>query len=99
MASGIALARARARELLYLQNPRLWAWYPFLPVVRQQPDGARQCGVLYDARGMSGKYGFACTVFLVNLFALPPTEAELLAKPRCVYDTFEGAIRSLEMAR
>jgi hypothetical protein len=28
-------------------------------------------------------------VFLTNLFMLPPTEAELFALPRCVYDTAE----------
>ncbi len=47
-----------------------------------------QLGLLYDAKGASGTYGHNCTVYLVNLFELPPTEAEFLLLPRCVYDTF-----------
>jgi len=82
--------RATARDLHYFAHPELWPHRPFLPVIRQAlGDSARQCGLLYDARGVSGLYGFGCTVFLCNLFALPATEAEFLAQPRCVYDTFE----------
>jgi hypothetical protein len=43
--------------------------------------------VLYDARNVSGIYGYGSTVFLVNFFALPRTETELLARPRYVYDS------------
>jgi hypothetical protein len=45
--------------------------------------------VLYDASGASGRFEYSATVFLANLFLLPPTEAELLVLPRCVYDTAE----------
>jgi hypothetical protein len=82
--------RATARDLLFFTTPRLWRWYPFLPVVRWAgPGTARQCGVLYDARGVSGTYGYGSAVFLVNFFALPRTEAALLAGPRLVYDSPE----------
>ena len=82
--------RATAKDLLYFQNPRLWPQYPFLPV-RRHPPGNNECqlGLLYDARGVSGTYGLSATVFLVNLFDVPPIEAEFLARPRCVYDTIE----------
>lgn len=79
---------ARLRDLIYFRSPRLWRTWPFLPVVRPAPDGnGQQCGVLYDARGMSGTYGYSATIFIANLFLLPPTEAEFLALPRIVYDT------------
>jgi hypothetical protein len=82
--------RAGARDLHWFAHPELWPYRPFLPVTRQAVGSdARQCGLLYDARGVSGRYGFACTVYLVNVYRLPATEAELLAQPRCVYDTFE----------
>ena len=82
--------RATARDLHYFAHPRLWPLYPFLPLTRRVGDsGDRQCGLMYDARGVSGRYGYGSTVFLVNLFCLPRTEAELLGRPRCVYDSFE----------
>ena len=89
-ATGPQSRRATARDLLYFQTPRQWPRYPFLPV-RRHPPGSTECqlGLLYDARGVSGTYGLSATVFLVNLFDVPPTEAEFLALPRRVYDTFE----------
>ena len=44
---------------------------------------------MYDARGASGLYGYSATVFLTNYFFVPAAEADLLALPRCVYDTLE----------
>jgi hypothetical protein len=73
-----------------MRDPQLWSKWPFLPVVRPSPAGGQtQLGVLYDARNVSGTYGYSATVFLVNLYLLPPTEEELLAAPKCVYDTAE----------
>jgi hypothetical protein len=81
---------ARLRDLIYFRSPQLWRWWPFLPVARPAPDGnGRQCGVLYDARGMSNLYGYSATVFLANVFLLPETEAEFLTLPHIVYDTAE----------
>ena len=40
--------------------------------------------------------GFSATVFQCNLFALPPSVEAFLALPE-VFDSAEGAIRSLEM--
>lgn len=83
--------RATARDLLYFSRPSLWRTYPFLPVVRRPADPATlpECGVLYDARGMSGAWGYSATVFATNLFALPATEAALLTGPRHTYDTID----------
>jgi hypothetical protein len=48
-----------------------------------------ECGVLYDARGRSGKLGYSASVFLENIFLLPSTEAEILNLPHETYDTVE----------
>jgi hypothetical protein len=82
--------RAGARDMLFFQNPTLWPHYPFLPVVRRRLGQAEpELGLLYDARGMSGTFGFTSTVFLSNLFEAPTAEPEFLAQPRCVYDSFD----------
>ena len=66
--SGLTQRRATARDLCIFESPTLWRYHPYLPVVRPLPGGEeRECGVLYDARGVSGTYGYACTVFLANL--------------------------------
>ena len=81
---------ATARDLHFFAHPRLWPLYPFLPLTRRVGDAAqRQCGLLYDARGVSGRCGYSATVFLTDLFLVPASEAELLARPKLVYDTFE----------
>jgi hypothetical protein len=82
--------RATARDFAFFTNPKIWQQYPFLPLIRRgsEPD-ASQLGILYDALGLSGTYGYSSTVFLVNLFLLPPSEAKLLSGPRLVYDSFE----------
>ena len=82
--------RATSRDLMFFATPALWQLRPFLPVVRRtQQRDHEQLGVMYDAIGASGKYGFSSTVFLENLFLLPANEAEFLALPKCVYDTFD----------
>jgi hypothetical protein len=82
---------ARHRSLLLLQVPDRWLAWPFLPVVRDDPDGigTRQFGVVYDARNTSGTMGYSSTVFLHNLFALPLTESRLLAGPKIVYESYD----------
>ena len=83
------LRRAEARDLHHFQHPELWHFRPFLPLIRQEPSTARlQLGILYDARG-AGRSGYVCTVFLTNLYDLPPTEADLFELPRVVYDSFD----------
>jgi hypothetical protein len=82
-------ASLRLRNLYFMRNPSLWGEWPFLPVMRPRPGVEDECGVLYDARGRSGKLGYSCTVFLENLFLLPPTEAEILQLPHETYDTPE----------
>lgn len=84
-------ANKRHQSLLLLQVPDRWITWPFLPVVRDAPNGSgtRQFGVVYDARHTSGTMGYSSSVFLHNLFALPLTEARLFAGPKIVYDSFD----------
>src|SRR5947209_7546746 len=82
------VVRPHQRDLLLFRDPRRWACWPLLPVVGASPDGSgKQLGVLYDALGTCGPYGFSATVFLANLFLLPLAEEQLFALPRLVYDT------------
>ena len=80
--------RATARDFLFFRSPRLWPLWPFLPVVRR-PAGAGEpeLGLMYDARGAFGRYGYSAAVFLTNYFLVPAALADLLALPRRVYDT------------
>lgn len=85
--------RATMRDLIVLSTPSSWSLYPFLPVIRRAAVGdVQQLGVLYDAVGVSGRYGFTATVFLTNIFDLPKTEAELFTLPKIVYDTFDELV-------
>jgi hypothetical protein len=82
--------RATMRDLMYVSTPSLWSLHPYLPVIRRSAAGDhQQLGVVYDARGATGLCGFSSTVFLVNIFAMPKTETDLLALPKVVYDTFD----------
>lgn len=85
--------RATMRDVVFLSTPSLWNLHPYLPVVRRSTRGdCQQLGVVYDAVGHSGLYGFSATVFLTNFFTLPKSEASLLALPRCVYDTLDELV-------
>ena len=77
------------RHLLFLTNPSLWPVYPFLPVVRNGKHPEQECGLMFDAKGLHGLFGYSSTVFLVNLFALPRALPEFLALPREVFDTMD----------
>ncbi len=79
--------RGGPRDLFFFTHPDRWPQWPVLPVVRRHPDGAMDCGVLYDFVNTSGRRGFSATVLLCNVFLLPDTEEGLLALPREVYDS------------
>lgn len=81
-------AAVPARDVLFMSTPALWPAWPFLPVVRRT-NGIEELGLMYDARGTANQTGYSATVFLGNLFALPPTEAAFLNLPREVYDDAE----------
>ena len=85
--------RATARDLMFLSTPTLWSLHPFLPVIRRAArGGCQQLGVVYDAVGVSGLYGYSATVFLANFFTIPRTQADLLALPKIVYDTLDELV-------
>ena len=79
--------RARDRTVLFLSTPALWPLWPFLPVVRRTR-GHEELGVVFDARS-ARLTGFSATVFLTNLFALPPNFEAFLALPKEVFDCAE----------
>ena len=83
------LVSERQRNLIILTDPRRWPAWPFLPVMRRRPDQEEECGVLFDALRTKGLAGYSATVFLINLFLLPPLVAQFLTLPREVYDTAE----------
>jgi hypothetical protein len=81
---------ARARTLYFLAHRTKWPQWPFLPVVRRRPARAEpELGVLFDSVHAGGPPGYACAVFLTNLFLLPPRLEEFLALPREVFDVPE----------
>ena len=73
------------RNLLFLTTPALWPVWPFLPLVRRHPGGAEDYGLRYDCWTKAQRPGYQATVFLTNLFELPPTEDDLLAEIRKGY--------------
>ncbi|MFO0806435.1 MAG: hypothetical protein U0791_25300 [Gemmataceae bacterium] len=73
------------RQLLFLTTPALWSTWPFLPLVRRT-GAEEEHGLLFDPMGELSKTGLSTTVFLANLFLLPPTLEEFLALPKEVYD-------------
>ena len=75
-----------ARHRLVVSTPAAWPAWPFQPVVRHA-GGEEELGVLFDAFGLCRLTGFSATVFLTNLFTLPPSLPALLALPREVFDT------------
>ena len=84
----------RARNLLFLSDPRLWPEWPFLPLVRRRPGCEEECGVLFDALGACNLAGHSATVYLVNVFELPPVLTEFFALPKEVFDTPEEVLDS-----
>jgi hypothetical protein len=88
--TGAYRRRAGPKDMAYFQSPHLWQLYPFLPLIRRVSDDQEpELGILYDARGATGTFGYACTVFLVCLYGIPATEADLFRLPKCVYDSFD----------
>jgi hypothetical protein len=79
----------RQRNLLYLSTPSLWPAWPFLPLMRRKHGQEEECGLLFDLLGLTGKTGASATVYLCNLFFVPPRLEDFLALPREVYDTPE----------
>jgi hypothetical protein len=81
--------KTRQRDLLFFTQPKLWPTWPFLAIVRRRPGQEEEYGVLFDAKTVCGQLGLSATVFLTNLFLMPPTLDEFLALPHETYDTAE----------
>jgi len=84
--------RSPLRDLHIMGDPTLWAWWPFLPLLRCHSDGRTDYGILFDAQAVCGITGYCCTVHLTNLFTLPEKLDRFLALPKEVYDTFEEIV-------
>ena len=76
---------------LFVATPALWPAYPFLPVVRRT-DGREELGVMADLLGLYHLTGYSATVFVTNVFCLPPTLDQFLALPKEVFDTAEELV-------
>ena len=79
------------RHRLVVATPAAWPVWPFLPVVRRCR-GEEELGVLFDAFGLLRLTGHSATVFLTNLFTLPPSLPALLALPKEVFDTADELV-------
>ena len=82
----------RQRTLLFLTHPRLWKFWPFLPLVRRKPGSEEEVGLVYDALHAIHQPGHSCTVYKCNLFLLPSTPDELFAMPKEVFDCPEELV-------
>ena len=80
-----------ARHRLILATPPLWPAWPFLPLVRRRT-GEEELGVLFDLYEVFGLTGHSATVWLTNLFTLPPTLSDFLALPKEVFDTADEVV-------
>jgi len=81
--------RAEARDLKLFSHPEGWPTWPFLPVIRHRKGGDFDCGVMFDAMRVCEQSGWSATVFLINLFELPPKLDEFFKVPKEVYDNAE----------
>ena len=79
------------RHRLVMADPGTWPLWPFLPVVRRT-GGDEEMGVLFDAFGLCRLTGHSATVFLTNLFTLPPTFAAFLELTKEVFDTTDEVL-------
>ena len=81
-----------ARHALFVGTPGLWPAWPFLPVVRRRK-GFEELGVVFDSRS-AGLTGLGSTVFICNLFDLPPDLSAFLALPKETFDSAEELVEA-----
>ena len=82
--------RATMRDLMFVSTPSLWSLHPYLPVIRRSAAGDHQ---QLRRRLRRPRRNRPVRILINgparNLFAMPETEAELLALPKIVYDTYD----------
>jgi len=78
--------KVRQRNLQFFTTPKLWAHWPFLPLVRRKHGQDEECGLLFDAKTMNGQLGLSATVFLCILFLIPATLDAFLNLPKETFD-------------
>lgn len=83
-----------SRNLMFLTRPELWPHWPFLPLVRRHQHKEEEYGVLFDALKASELTGYSSTVFLTNLYLMPPKLDDFLEMPRETYDTPEEIVQA-----
>jgi hypothetical protein len=79
----------RTYNLMFLTTPALWAHWPFLPLMRRREGQKEEFGVLCDLMGMAQMPGFSATIFISNLFFMPPNVNDILTLPKEAHDTPE----------
>jgi hypothetical protein len=83
-----------ARSLLFIERPKLWPHWPYLPLVRRNSGVEEEYGVMFDALGFCGMPGYSATVFLTILFEMPNTLSGFLALPKEVFDEKEEIVNA-----
>ena len=82
----------RGRCLEMMANPRLWPCYPILPLVRDQPSGFRDLGLLTNLSIAGADFNVANSVFLANMLFMPQNPKEFLKLPREEYPSFDAIL-------
>lgn len=85
------LDRTAQQTVLFVSQPVLWPWWPFLPVVRRINQRIED-GFVFDTLRCLGMTGYSATVFIGNIYTLPESLQGLLEQPKEVFDTAEELV-------
>ena len=82
----------RERCLAMMANPRLWPCYPILPLIRDQPSGFRDLGLMTNASIPGARFNVSNAVFLANMLFMPLNPKEFLELPREEYPNLDAIL-------